>query len=265
MKKSMKILAVAMIAILSMCCMAGCGGGNAEDAGGDQAVVYKAGTEPTYAPFDTTDEDGNIIGFDMDLMDAIAKDQGFKVEYGSFEFDSLLPATESGDIDIIAATMNVTPDRAKKVDFTDKYFDAGKSILVKKDNTTIKSDKDFTKDMKIAAQIGTAEADYVQKLAKDGKIAKAVILNQTTECILQLQNGDIDAIVIDAPVAVYYEGKYAKEIKMLDSLIDPAPMAFAVQKGNTELLDKINAGLKNVTDNGTYDKLVAKWFNSDAQ
>lgn len=257
MKKSMKLFAAVMVLILTLTCLTSCGGSGDEDV-----TVYKAGTEPTYAPFDTTDEDGNIIGFDMDLLNAIAEDQGFKVEYSSFEFDALLPATESGEIDIIAAAMNKTPDRAKKVDFTDKYFDAGKSILVKSDNTTIKSDKDFTKDMKIAAQIGTAEAEYIQKLEKEGKIGKATVLNQTTECIMQLQNGDVDAIVIDAPVAVYYEGKYKGEIKMLDSLIDPAEMCFAVKKGNKELQDKINTGIANMMKNGTYDKLVAKWFES---
>lgn len=261
MKKSVKLLVVAMIALLSITLMTSCGG--SDTAGGDDVVTYKVGTEPTYPPFDSTDEDGNIIGFDMDLMNAIAEDQGFKVEYTAYEFDSLLPATESGEIDIIAAAMNVMPDRAEKVDFCDKYFDSGKTILVKKDNTTIKSDKDFTPEMKVAAQIGTTEAEYVQKLEKDGKIAKAVILNQTTECMLQLKNGDIEAIVMDAPVALYYQAKNGDFVKQVDALIDPAEMAFAVQKGNTELLEKINAGLKNVIDNGTYDELITKWFKAE--
>lgn len=255
MKKSVKILVVALIALLAMCSLVGCGEKEGE--------TYIAATEPTYAPFDTTDEDGNIVGFDMDLLDAIAEDQGFKVEYQSFEFDALVPTIQSGNADIIAAAMNVTPDRAEKVAFSDKYFDSGKVILVKKDNTTIKSDADLTADMKVAAQMGTTEGDYVQELAADGKIKEAVVLNQTTQCILQLQNGDVDAVIIDAPVAVYYQNKYSDTIKQVESLIDPAPMAFAVAQDNTELLDKINAGLKNVVDNGTYDELYKKWFESE--
>lgn len=255
MKKSVKIVAVALIALLAMFAFVGCGEKEVE--------TYIAATEPTYPPFDSTDEDGNIVGFDMDLLNAIAEDQGFKVEYQAFEFDALVPTIQSGNADIIAAGMNVTDERAEKVDFSDKYFDSGKVILVKKDNTTIKSDADLTADMKVAAQIGTTEGDYVQELAANGTIKEAVVLNQTTQCILQLQNGDVDAVVMDAPVAAYYEFKNSDTIKQIESLIDPAPMAFAVAKGNTELLDKINAGLKNVVDNGTYDELYKKWFESE--
>lgn len=259
MKKSVKVLVVAMIAIMAMFSLVGCGGNDAST----DVPTYIAATEPTYPPFDITDEDGNIIGFDMDLLNAIAEDQGFKVEYKAFEFDSIVPAVESGNADIVAAAMNIMPDRAEKVDFTDKYFDSGKVILVKKDNTTIKSAEDLTKDMKVAAQIGTTEAKFVQGLKDDGKIASAVVLNQTTEAIMQLQNGDVDAVVMDAPVAKYYQAKFADKIKQVESLIDPAEMAFAVQKGNAELLEKINAGLANMIENGTYDELVAKWFGEE--
>ena len=261
MKKSVKVLVVSMIAVLAMGALAGCG--SKDEGAGSDVTTYIAATEPSYAPFDTTDEDGNIVGFDMDLLNAIAEDQGFKVEYKAFEFDAIVPAVNAGNADIVAAAMNVTEKRAEQVDFSDKYFDSGKVILVKKDNDTIKDVEDLTSEMKVAAQIGTTEGDYVQELADAGTIGQAVVLNKTTDCILQLQNGDVDAVIMDAPVAKYYNNKYGDEIKQLDATIDPAPMAFAVQKGNSELLDKINAGLKNVKENGTYDDLVKKWFESD--
>ena len=99
--------------------------------------TYIAITEPTYAPFESTDDDGNLVGFDMDLLNAIAEDQGFKVEYQIFEFDALIPAVQAGNADIIAAAMNVTDERAEQVDFSEKYFDSGKVIVVTADNTTI--------------------------------------------------------------------------------------------------------------------------------
>lgn len=251
MKKTLSILSLIIILVVSMCSMVGCGG---------DSEVLIAGTEPTYPPFESADEDGNIVGFDVDLLNAIAEDQGFEVKFNTFEFDGLISAVKADSCDIIAAAMNVTPERAEEVDFTETYFASAKTILVAKDNTTITSPDDFTKDMKVAAQIGTSEADYVQSLAADGKIKEAVVLNQTTQCILQLQNGDVDAVVMDAPVANIYLAKNGDTVKALDTEIDPADMAFAVKKGNTELLDKLNAGLKNVVDNGTYDQLVAKWF-----
>lgn len=250
MKKVLSILSVVLILVVAMCSMVGCGGSDA----------YVVATEPTYPPFESADDDGNIVGFDVDLMQAIAEDQGFEVEFQAFEFDALIPALEADSADIVAAAMNVTPDRAEKVDFSDTYFASAKTILVQKDNTEIASPDDFTADMKVAAQIGTSEADYVQGLADEGKIKEAVILNQTTQCILQLENGDVNAVVLDAPVANVYLTKNADTIKALDAKIDPADMAIAVKKGNSELVEKINAGLKNVVESGKYDELVAKWF-----
>lgn len=92
MKKSVKVLVVSMIAVLAMGALAGCG--SKDEGASSDVTTYIAATEPTYAPFDTTDEDGNIVGFDMDLLNAIAEDQGFKVEYKTFEFDAIVPGCQ---------------------------------------------------------------------------------------------------------------------------------------------------------------------------
>ena len=254
MKKSILAILLALVMVFSL---AACGG--ADSAEGDVPVL-KVGTEPTFPPFDTTDENQEIVGFDMDLIAAIGADQGFDVEFVNLSFDGLIPALKNGDIDIVAAGMTITDERLEQADFSNPYYDSQLVVAVAIDNEDITGIDDLTKDMKVAAQIGTSEADYVQALEDDGKIAEAIILNQTTQCILQLKNGDVDAVVMDAPVAKVYIDKNADSIKSLDTEIDPADMAFAVKKGNTELLDKLNAGLKNVVENGTYDKLVAKWF-----
>lgn len=103
MKKSAKVLVVAMIAVLACGVLAGC---SSKDEKEDTEIkTYIAATEPTYAPFDTTDEEGNIVGFDMDLLNAIGEDQGFKVEYQSFEFDAIVPAIQAGNADIIALSL----------------------------------------------------------------------------------------------------------------------------------------------------------------
>lgn len=251
MKKTiMKLLAVASIMVM-MFAMTSCGG--------DKLVVV---TEATFPPFDTTDDDGNIVGFDMDLMNAIAEDQGFEVEYKDIGFDSLIPALEADEADIIAAGMNsLDPERQAKVDFTTPYFDSQLVLVVKEDNTTIKGVSDLTSSMKVAGQIGTTGADEANALEKDGKIAKAVILDKVSDAMLQLKNGDVDAIILDKPVTESYISKQPGVAKIVGSPIgELESYAFAVQKGNEELLDKINTGLKNMIDNGTYDELVEKWF-----
>lgn len=252
MKKTIKVLVAIMALCLVTVFMAGCG----------QADVYKVITEPTFPPFDTTDENGEIVGFDMDLMQAIAEDQGFEVEFESMGFDALIPAIQAGNADIIAAGMNaMDPDRQKKVDFSETYYDSGLVVLVKEGNNTIKGINDLTPDMKVASQIQTTGGDKCNELAEAGKVKEAVILDQFDTCVLQVINGDVDAVIIDKPVAAQYIKKQPGKVKMVGETLNAESYGFAVQKGNKELLDKINAGLKNMVDNGTYDELYDKWFN----
>lgn len=256
-----KIMAAALIAAMAFS-MAACGGDDQDGEEGGNVPTYTAVTEATFPPFDTVDEDGNVIGFDMDLMNAIAEDQGFKVTYTDMEFDSLIPAVQAGNADMITAGMNAEDEaRREKVDFSDTYYDSGLVVVVKEDNETITGIDDLTADMKVASQIGTTGADSVNGLFNDGKIKEAVILNGFDTCMLQLINGDVSAVIIDKPVAQAYINKQADKVKMVGETLNAESYGFAVQKGNTELLDKINAGLKNMKENGTYDKLVEKWFN----
>ena len=256
-RKTMIKLFVVALAAAATIALAGCGS--------KQEKTYVVVTEPTFPPFDTTDDDGNIEGFDMDLLSAIAKDQGFKVKYKALEFDALIPAIQSNQADIIAAGMNALDKaRQKKVDFSDTYYDSGLVLLVKKNNTTVKSTADLTPTMKVAGQIGTTSADMVNDLKKQGKIAGAVILNKNSDAILQLQNGDVDAVILDLPVANSYIKQHPGTVKKVGKVMDAESYGFAVKKGNTELRNQINEGLKNVKKDGTYKKLYKKWFESDS-
>jgi ABC-type amino acid transport substrate-binding protein len=254
--KNTKKLVVLLMALTMVVAFAACGGGEKAD---EDVPTYIAVTEPTFPPFDQTDEDGNIVGFDMDLLNAIAEDQGFKVEYMSMGFDALIPALEADNADIIAAGMNAEdPARQAKVDFSDTYYDSGLVLMVTEDSA-ITSWDDLTADMKVSSQIGTTGGDKAQELADAGTIAEAVILDQFTTCVTQLKNGDVQAVIIDKPVAEAYIAKQGG-VKIVGDTVNAESYGFAVQKGNDELREKINAGLKNVIENGTYDELKAKWF-----
>lgn len=265
--KNFKRFMALSLALATAVAFSACGStdtaGSAADAGSDSGdkVVYKVGTEPTFPPFDTTDDQGNIIGFDMDLMEAIAEDQGFEVEFENLQFDSLVPALQSGQIDIIAAGMNGDDEeRREQVDFSDPYYDSGLVVAVKADNTTINGVDDLTPDMKVAAQIGTTGADRATELQSEGKIAEAVILNGLDTAMMQLINGDVQAVINDKPVTQAYIDKQPDQIKIVGEVMNAEAYAIAVQKGNTELLDKINAGLQNLHDNGKFDEIFAEWF-----
>ena len=221
--------------------------------------TYVVGTEPTFAPFDTTDADGNIVGFDMDLMKAIGKDQGFDVEFKSFGFDALIPSVNAKNCDVIAAGMTANEDRVKKVDFSNTYYDSGNAVLVKSDNTTIKGIDDLTPDMTVAVQIGTTGADKANELKEQGEIKDVKVNDGVDTCLLQVKNGDVDALIIDKPVADRAV-KANKAFKTVGETLDAESYAFAVAKGDKELLEKINKGLENIKKDGTYEKLYKKWF-----
>ena len=261
--KKKSIIAVLLIVALAFS-LAACGGGDSEEntSGDSEKVTYKVGTEPTFPPFDTTDEEQNIVGLDMDLIKAIGEDQGFEVTFENLTFDGLVPALKAGNIDIIAAGMNKDdPERQKQVDFSDAYYESKLMVAVTEDNNTIKSVDDLTPDMKVAAQTGTTGATKTQELADEGKIAEAVILDGLDTAMMQLLNGDVQAVINDKPVTEAYMKKQPDKIKMVGEPLNAENYGFAVQKGNTELLEKINAGLANIKEDGTFDKLVDKWFN----
>ena len=216
MKKS--LVAVLMIAVLVFS-LAACGG-SSDDTAKDK-VVYKVGTEPTFPPFDTTDDDQNIVGLDMDLIKAIGEDQGFDVQFENLSFDGLIPALKAGNIDIVAAGMNKDDkERQKQVDFSDAYYESQLYVVVPQDNKDIKSIDDLTADMKVAAQTGTTGAEKVKELKKDGKIKEAVILDGLDTAMMQLINGDVSAVLNDKPVNEAYMKKQPDKVKMVGEALN---------------------------------------------
>ena len=260
MKKTLTMIAVLTLCVLMTVGLAACGGSGSEkkEEGGENYVVLM---NPDFPPFDTTDaESGDLDGFDVDMVNAIAEDQGFTVEWKSMEFDSLIPALEAGNGDIVASGMNGdVPERQEKVDFTDPYYKSGLVVLVKAVNTTINSEEDLTKDMRVASQSGTTGADEVNRLKDEGLIKEAVILKGFDECVLQLQNGDSDAVIIDEPVAKGYMKMKEGEFKAVGDTINAERYAMAVAKGNSELQEKLNTGLKNIIESGKFAEICEKW------
>ena len=257
MKKKVTLVLAALLSVGMILSLTACGGGRDKEP-----VSYKVGTEPTFPPFDTTDEDQNIVGLDMDLIKAIGKDQGFKVTFENLSFDGLIPALKAGNIDIVAAGMNKDDkERQKQVDFSDAYYESQLYVVVAEDNNDIKSIDDLTPDMKVAAQTGTTGAEKVKTLKKEGKIKEAVIVDGLDTAMMQLINGDVSAVINDKPVNEAYMKKKPDKVKMVGKALNAENYGFAVAKGNDELLEKINKGLANIKEDGTYDKLVDEWFN----
>lgn len=274
MKKFSKAL-VAGVMAASMVLFAGCGnGGNDADknAGGDaeakggEAVVLQVGTNAAFEPFEYMADDGQTpIGFDIDLINAIAADQGMTVEIQNLEFDGLTMAVQNGQLDAAIAGISVTPERMEQVDFTETYYDAGLNIAVAADNADINSEEDLAGKI-VAAQQGTTGAAKCEELKGAGVVADVKILPDINVCMLELANGSIDAVIMDIPVNNKYVELHPEEVKIAAEFVVPEgeeeQFAIAVAKDNTELLDKLNAGLQHVKENGTYDELFDKYFGT---
>lgn len=267
MKKFIKISLVALL-VLSLISLVGCAKKEEpkaeapkEDAKQEapKEVVYKVGTEPTFPPFEMTDDNGKIIGFDIDLIKAIAEDQGFKVEIQNLGFDGLITAVQSGNIDIVASGMSITPDREKSVDFSEPYIDAGLAIAVAGSNEEIKGKDDLAGKV-VGVQIGTTGAQKAQELKDAGIVKEIKTFNTVDVVMMELMNGGVDAVINDLPVTEAYINKQPDKIKIVGDVLESDSYGFAVKQGNKELLAKINAGLKNVQENGKYAEIQAKYF-----
>lgn len=259
-----KWMAGIMAALFSMSILAACGGGADAPSGGSDADkgeggdVVVVGTNPAFDPFEFQDSEGNIEGFDIDLMTAIGEDQGFTIEVKSMEFDALTGAIQNGSIDVIASGMSITPERLKQVNFSDPYMDASLGIVIDAANEEITT-KDDLKGKVVCAQIGTTGASEATKLVEEGGAAEVQIFDTFNTCIQALLNGSVDAIINDMPVNDAYMAKNPDNVKILGDPFVADYYGIAVAQDNEELLEKLNTGLKNIIESGKYEEICVKY------
>lgn len=253
MKKFLALLMTAMLALALV--TAGCGGNDEKQAGGEK--VLRVGTEPSFAPFEMQAEGSDeLTGFDMDLIRAIGKQLGYKVEISAMGFDALIPALQADNIDVALAGMSITEERKQQVIFSDPYYKSGLLVMVPKDNNDIKSIDDL-KGKRIAVQIGTTGAFRAEKV--EG--AKVTAFNDNGSAVLEMKNGAADAVINDAPVLKYFLAQGGSEYaKTVGDVLNAEDYGIAVKKGNDKLAAEINGALNELKKNGEFDNIYSKWF-----
>ena len=244
----MKKIGFLMMALLAMLALlaAGCGGSQEAPKKAETEKVLRVGTEPAFAPFEFQKEGSDeFTGFDMDLIRAIGTKLGYKVEISSMGFDALIPALNSGNIDVAIAGMSITDERKKVVVFSDPYYTSGLIVMVKKDDDTIKGFSDL-EGKRIAVQIGTTGANK----AGEVKNAKVTAFNDNTAAAMELKNGGADAVINDSPVLKYYlqQGGSA-DAKVVGAVMNSEDYGIAVKKGNDKLAAEINKALAEMKQN----------------
>lgn len=277
-----KIMAFSMAAVMALS-MAGCGSKPAADtaaateaqadttaakaedtaAAGTDAAAPAAGkkyvinTDTTFAPFEFENDKGEMVGIDLDILKAIAEDQGFEYEVIPVGFSAAVTALEAGECDGVIAGMSITDERAAKYDFSEPYYDSGvgMAVLQGSDITTY----DQLKGQNVAAKIGTEGCTFAESIA-DQYGFEVTQFESSSDMYQAVLGGEAVACFEDYPVIGY-------EISRGLGLPLPTPMekgssyGFATLKGaNPELVEMFNKGLENIKADGTYDKILSTYI-----
>lgn len=237
-----------------------------EAAIGEQATeqpTFVVAMDATFPPMQFVDENKEIAGFDVDLLMAIAEEMEFQVEIRNTAWDGIFAGLEAGDFDAIMSSVTIRPDRQEIYDFTDPYINAGQAIVVLAEDTEIQG-PDNLSGRTVGAQIGTTGAFAIQDIA--GAVLKEY--DSADLALLDLVAGNIDAVVVDTPVAADFamrSEQFSGRLKIVGEPITAEQYGALVNKGeNQEFLDLFNEGLRRVKENGVYDQIYARWISAGA-
>jgi polar amino acid transport system substrate-binding protein len=225
------------------------------------AKVYTVGTDAAYAPFELQNEKGEIVGFSVDLLNAVAAKGGFQVKYVNTPWEGIFNALQQGDRDLLISSITITDERKQTMDFSAPYFDAVQLIATKDGSKITKFDD--VKALKVGVQTGTTGDEVVTKL--QGKNSTLIKRFESTPLALkELEAGGVDAVVADNGVVINYvaNNTTAKFKTVSDAAFAPEQYGIAVKKGSTELLEKINKGLAAMRADGTYQQVYGKYFGT---
>lgn len=247
MKRQYVVMMVLLIASLLL--------GACSTSGGEKVTVAM---DATWPPFEYVDEQSKeLVGFDVDLIKAIAEKEGLEVELVNVSWDPLLAGMAQCQYDAAISAMTITEERKENFNFSEPYFAAGQVVTVQLDNSDI-TGKDSLSGKTVGAQLGTTGA--IEAESMEGVTLKSY--DDISLAFQDLMNGQIDAVIADNPLALGYVGQNPDKLKVVGDVFTDEYYGIAVCKTNTELLAKLNSGLQKVQAEGLIDELVTKWIAS---
>ena len=249
----MKRIITIFIIIFSLMLSCSSDKNSSESLGKTEDKIIYVGIDAAFPPFGYL-ENGNIAGFDYDIMSEIAKLTDMKVEFNQMQFAGLLPALQTKKIDAIIAGMTVTEERKQFVNFSETYYVSSQVILVHRDDNSI-NNFDNLDGKNVGTVIGTT-GDTIMTENERVNVRK---FDTGAEAVLSLKEKKIDAIVFDKEPCKNF-AKYNDEIKLIESDAIEEDYAIAVRKEDTSLLENINKGISIIMTNGTYENLIEKNF-----
>ena len=223
-----------------------------------QTPTVNVATDPSFVPFEMLDpETGEMIGFDMDIINEVADRAGFDVNLTTMEFSGIIPAVQTGSQEIAIAGTTITEERAQVVDFSDPYYDSGLQIIVRADNEEVSSIEDL-EGLSVATKIGSTSYDFLQQeLGEDADITP---YPGTADMYMALLGRNVDAVFYDAPnVAYFSQTRGEGRTKVVGPLYEGQQYGIVFHKGS-ERVEPTNEALAAMREDGTYDEIYTKWF-----
>ncbi|HQI00410.1 MAG TPA: basic amino acid ABC transporter substrate-binding protein [Deltaproteobacteria bacterium] len=214
-------------------------------------------TDATWPPMEMVDANKNIVGFDIDYMNAIAKEAGFNVVFKNTAWDGIFAGLPAGKYDAVISSVTITDERKKELDFSDPYTSVGQ-ILVTPKNLKVKGLADM-KGKKVGAQIGTTGAFEIKKVSG----VELKTYDEVGLAFADMAAGRIEGVVCDNPTAInfaLYNKDYKAKFKVVGKPFTQENYGIAVKKGNKELVDLFNKGIKAVKAKGLDKKFEQKWL-----
>ena len=266
--KSRRIIGFSF-AVVVACALLGCGkraeppttGAAASAPVAALARPYVVGTDAAYAPFESQNEKGEIVGFDIDVVRAIASQAGIEVKFVNTPWEGIFNALAQGDRDLLVSSITITDERRQSMDFSEPYFDAYQLIAVRGDSKVARFDD--LKALKVGVQTGTTGDEAISKL--QGKTSPNIRRFESTPLALkELEAGGVDAVVADNGVVVHHvvNNAGAKFKTVSDTAFAPERYGIAVKKGNAALLAQLNRGLAEIKANGSYERIRAQYLGA---
>ena len=249
-----KLLAVLVVLLVSTMVLTA---GGAEDTQGKNKV-YVFASDATWPPMEYVDDNGDIVGYDMDLLEAVAKAAGFEYKVQNTGWDGIFAGLANGAYDAVISSVTITEERKATMDFSDPYINAGQILVVPVKYTGGEMLSDFG-GKKVGVQQGTTGDFAVEEVPSVDRRA----YDDIGLAVEDLVNGNLDAVVCDSVTAGAYvttTENYVGKLKVLGKPFTEEEYGIAVNKGNTELLKLINDGLAKVYADGAQERLVKKWL-----
>lgn len=224
----------------------------------EESGVLRVGFEGTYPPFNYLADDDEYTGFDVDIANELADRLGVEAEFIATKWDSLIGGIKADKFDVIISQMTVTEERKKSVDFTDPYVVTG-SVLITREDT---NDISVLEDIK-GKKVGVGGGTTFEEVANSVEGADVVLYKAVTDYITDLTNKRLDVIINDQLLMSYNIKEEGLPVKIVSDILNKDEIGMAVKKDSDELVEKLNQELTNMKEDGTYEEIYKRWFDSE--